>query len=337
MIRGQLKGASDRPRRKWLSKLAIAATIIGSAMALAAAGYAKAAGSSAAALPRGFQSRDAEVGPVRIHYVIGGQGPAVLLIHGWPETWYEWRGTMKRLARSHTVIAADMRGFGESSLSPSGYDKKTLAQDLYGLMQQLGHPHAIVVGHDWGGPVAYAYAAQHPDAVTKLVLIEGAPFGPWMKSIEPFWFFHFFRVPGGYAEKLIEGRVPQFLSYFYRSPEFHVVPAFDDQVIATYTAAYARPGRMVPGYALYRAIDQDVRDNVRFAKEKLSIPVLAIGARRGAGEATDDGARAVATNVTPILFEDTGHFIPEERPAALAKIIEDFAQGRPIASVWRPS
>jgi pimeloyl-ACP methyl ester carboxylesterase len=284
----------------------------------------------------GFTSHVVDVGAAKIHCLVGGNGPALLLIHGWPETWYAWRKMMPALARRHTVISVDLRGFGDSSLEPSGYDKKTLANDLYALLMKLGHPRADVVGHDWGGPIAYAYAAQHPEATSKLVLIEGTPFGPWMETVEPIWFFHFLRVPGGYAEKLITGREREFLRYFYDNREMHVVPVFDETVIDLYSSAYARPGRMGPSYGLYRSIDQDVRDNIAFSKTKLVLPVLAVGAQKGAGEAVAKSARAVAESVTPVLFKSTGHFIPEERPEALADVIETFLAGRPVAATWNP-
>ena len=292
--------------------------------------------SSSASLP-GFASHIVDVGSARLHCLVGGKGPALLLIHGWPETWYEWRKMMPALARHHTVIAPDLRGFGDSSLEPSGYDKKTLASDMHALLMKLGHPTADVVGHDWGGPVAYAYAAQYPKAVRKLVMVEGAPFGPWMETIEPIWFFHFLRLPGGYAEKLITGREREFLRYFYDNREMNVVRAFDEPVIDVYSRAYARPGRMGPSYGLYRSIDQDVLDNIAFSRTKLVIPVLAIGAQKGSGELVSKSARAVAESVTSILFKSTGHFIPEERPDELTNVIEAFLAGSPVPATWSPS
>ncbi len=297
------------------------------------------AGASAASSPQpppGFTSHLADTLGAKIHYLKGGSGPALLLIHGWPETWYEWRKMMPALARHYTVIAADLRGFGESSLEPAGYDKKTLANDLHVLMVRLGYTRATVVGHDWGAPVAYAYAAQHRDAVDKLVLVEGALFGPWTENIEPLWFFHLLRLPNGYAENLITGRERQFLSCFYDNREMHVVPAFDKSVIDIYTAAYARPGRMGPSYGLYRTIDDDVRDNAIFSKTKLAVPVLAVGADKGIGQGVIQSAHVVAANVTPVLFNHTGHFIPEERPEALTEAIELFLAGKPVPASWTP-
>jgi pimeloyl-ACP methyl ester carboxylesterase len=287
-----------------------------------------------AGVPSGFRSQTADLGDVKIHYVVGGTGTPLLLIHGWPETWYEFRKMLPALARRHTVIAADLRGAGDSSVPSDGYDKKTLAADLHRLMVKLGHERATVVGHDWGAAVAYAYAAQFRDAVDKLVVAEGAPFGPWMPTTEPVWFFHFLRIPG-YAEALVKGRERQFLTYFYRNDEFHVVPAFDDATIDLYVRSFSRPGRMEAGYGLYRTIDTDVKDNAELAKTPLTIPVLAVGAKAGNGELILRFTRATAKNVTGVLMEATGHFIPEERPDALTQLIESFMDGKPIAPEWR--
>ncbi len=291
---------------------------------------------SAAAPPAGFVSHTTRVGDVSIHYVIGGKGPPLLLLHGWPETWFEWRLMMPALAKSHTVIAADLRGMGGSSLASEGYDKKTLANDMHALVSQLGYQRVTVIGHDWGGPVAYAYAAQHRDAVDKLVMIEGSPFGPWMRNTNVYWFFDFLGVPG-YAETVLPGRERAFLRYFYENEAFHAVPGvFTDETIEVYSGAYARPGGMTASYGLYRTIGQDVRDVGAFAAMPLSIPVLAVGAEKGAGAFVGDSARRVASNVQTVIFKGTGHFVPEERPAELTDVVMRFLRGETVAGEWRP-
>ena len=287
-------------------------------------------------VPPGFKSATADLGDIKIHYVIGGSGPPLLLVHGWPETWYEWRKMMPGLAAHYTVIAPDLRGMGDSSLAASGYDKKTLGQDMYRLMTKLGYTKATLIGHDWGAPVAYAYAAQYRDAVEQLVMIEGAPMGSWLPTTDLLWFFPFLRIPG-YAEQILPGREREFLRYFYDNADFHVVPgAIDATSIDVYSRAYARPDRMMPTYGLYRSIPQDVRDTDEFAKRPLSIPVLAIGAERGAGELVAQSARKLATHVTPVLFKKTGHFIPEERPEPLLAIVLQFLHAKPVVAVWQP-
>ena len=298
--------------------------------------------SSAATVPAGFRSRTADLGDVKIHYVIGGRGSPVLLIHGWPETWYEWRKVMPILAERHTVIAVDLRGFGESQITSSGYDKKTLAEDLFNLMTRLGYPHSVIVGHDWGSAVGYAYAAVHRDAVGQLVIVEGAPDGPWtLKQKAPFlhnplWFFGFFEIPG-YSEAVIAGHESAFLDWFYRNKDFHAVPeGFSAQDIAYYEDAFGRPGRLAASFQLYRTIDQDIADNTALSQVPLSIPVLAIGAQRGLGDGVAEALRHVAANVKSVSLEGTGHFVADERPEVFARILEDFIGGQDIAPTWKP-
>jgi len=158
----------------------------------------------------GFHEQTVEANGQRIHLVVGGKGPPILLIHGWPETAYEWRKMLPELAKDHTLYAVDLRGAGQSSVPESGYDKQTLAEDVYAAMLKLGVAKAEVVGHDWGASVAYAYAARHPEAVGHLLVCEGAPFGPWMPKTDLFWYFGFMRIPG-FAERVIVGNEREYL------------------------------------------------------------------------------------------------------------------------------
>lgn len=326
---------SEAPLSRWTIGVVAALFIAGSAIPARAANKDTENTVVTVGVPRGFESRIADLGDLKIHYVAGGSGAPLLLLHGWPETWYEWRKMLPLLAARYTVIAPDLRGMGDSSLTPTGYDKKTLAQDMHRLMAQLGHGKVTVIGHDWGAPVAYAYAAQHRNAVDRLVLVEGAPMGSWLPTTDLIWFFPFLRIPG-YAEKILPGREREFLHYFYENDDFHVVHAFDPATIEIYSRAYARPGRMTPTYGLYRSIPQDVRDTDRFAKQPLTIPVLAIGAERGSGELIVQSARKIASRVTPVVFRQTGHFIPEERPEALTDTVLQFLEGKAVAAEWRP-
>ncbi|WP_214472667.1 alpha/beta hydrolase [Mesorhizobium sp. dw_380] len=297
--------------------------------------------SAAADIPAGFQSRFAD--GIGIHYVIGGKGPPILLIHGWPEDWREWRKVMSLLAAKHTIIAVDLPGFGESQVAASGYDKKTLAEDLFRFMASLKYQRATIVGHDWGGPIAYAYAAIHREAVDKLVIVEGAPDGPWTAKQSlpflhnPLWFFGFFEIPD-FAERVLAGHEREFLDWFYRNKQFHVVPGgFSEADIAYYEGVYAQPGRLAASLQVYRTIDRDIADNIEFSRKPLSIPVLAVGASYGLGRAVAASMGQVAANVSAVLMQDTGHFIPEERPEALSELIDAFLSGRTVLQDWRPN
>lgn len=296
----------------------------------------------ASVVPAGFSSRFARVRGIRLHYVLGGAGTPILLVHGWPEDWSEWRKVMPPLARDHTVIAVDLRGFGQSDMTAGGYDRRSLAEDLHALVTRLGFSNLVVVGHDWGAPVAYAYAALYPDAVERLVLAEGVPDGPWTLEQtapflhNPFWFFGFFEQPG-YAETVLAGHEARFLDWFYRNPGFHVVPgAFSEADIARYEASFARPGRFGASLQLFRTIDRDIADNTIFSLTPLKMPVLAIGAERGIGRGVPAAVRHVAADVRPVLMLQTGHFLAEERPSDFAKLVEDFLQGRNVSETWTP-
>ncbi|MEU7870283.1 alpha/beta hydrolase [Dactylosporangium sp. NPDC049140] len=202
-----------RPRHLWL----LAATAVLSLLAPTAAA-AHSDGTVAAGreprVPYGFTEQRALVGNVGINYVRGGHGPTLVLVHGFPQTWYEWRGILPELAKHYTVIAPDLRGAGRSDAPAGGYDKKTMAADIHGLLVQLGLNRDIrLVGHDIGTMVAYAYAAAHPDEVTKLVLSE-APipdeglynFPALTKQGPGVWNFGFFSLTNGLPEQLVDGR-----------------------------------------------------------------------------------------------------------------------------------
>jgi pimeloyl-ACP methyl ester carboxylesterase len=276
----------------------------------------------------GFQHETVTANGQQIHFVVGGRGSPLLLIHGWPETAFEWRKMLPELAASHRVYAVDLRGAGGSSVPKAGYDKKTLASDVYSALLELGVSKAVVVGHDWGASVAYAYAAQFPSAVDRLVVCEGVPFGPWLPKTDIFWYFTFMRIPG-FAERVTAGNERAYLDWFYRTSEFHrVANAIDDSAVTQYLETYSQPARMKAGFELYRSIDRDVADNTELSKTKLTMPVLAVAGENGAGDAVAKSMSAVALDVSSVLLADTGHFIPEERPAAFASLIAQFLAGK---------
>ncbi len=281
----------------------------------------------------------AEVGEVMLHYVTAGQGPPVVLLHGWPQTWYEWRHIIPELARRFTVIAPDLRGLGDSSRPLTGYDKKTVANDVWRLTTEtLGHKSFLLVGHDWGGPTAFALAAAHPDAVTRLVIIDvvipgdGGDFSQGGRR----W-HHQFHITPDLPEALVTGRERIYLQWFYQT--FAYYPgAITDADLDEFTRTYAQPGALRAGFNYYRAMAQDAADNKALLATgfRLPMPVLAIGGAesyphaRGRGSDVEQSLRRVADNVRGAVIEKAGHFVPEEQPAELARLLLGFfAEGGP--------
>ena len=286
----------------------------------------------AAARPQ-LAHRMAEANGIRLHYVTAGSGPDVLvLLHGWPQTARAWTRLIPCLSDRYTVIAPDLRGAGDSARPMTGYDKKTAAQDVQVLITGLGHRRIELVGHDIGAMVAYAYAAQWPDEVAHLVLAEsGLPgFGVealWAIS-KPGQFAHmpFFMTPD-LPEMLVEGREAAFIEWFIRTHTFDQA-AFGEADFRAYAHAYALPGALRAGFDYYRAFWQDQEDNKGFARTKLAMPVLTIGAAMSVGDALEKQARQVADDVRGLVFEDCGHFVPEEQPERLAREITTFFGAR---------
>ena len=202
----------------------------------------------------------AEVGEVMLHYVTAGKGPPVVLLHGWPQTWYEWRHVIPALTKDHTVIAPDMRGLGDSSRPLEGYDKKTVANDIWRLVsERLGLTSLFLVGHDWGGPTAFALAAAHPEAIRRLVIIDvvipgdGGDFSQGGRR----WHHQFHMTPD-LPEALVQGRERLYLQWFYQT--FAYKPgAISDADLDEFVRTYSQPGALRSGFNFYRALPQDAR------------------------------------------------------------------------------
>jgi pimeloyl-ACP methyl ester carboxylesterase/heme-degrading monooxygenase HmoA len=209
-----------------------------------------------------FTHHTAEVNGVRLHYVIGGSGDPVILLHGNTSTWYEWRKVMPALAEHYTVIVPDLRGFGDSSRPETGYDKCTLGEDIYQLAIQLGCKRFFLVGHDWGGPTAYALTAAHPEAVRRLVIVEsiipGTQFAE-TDSSQNTWFYSFHQAPN-FAEVLIEGREREYLSWCYQHFSYNPA-AITEADIDEYVRTYSAPGAIHAIASLYRTIPTDIEHN----------------------------------------------------------------------------
>jgi pimeloyl-ACP methyl ester carboxylesterase len=262
-----------------------------------------------------------------MHYVIGGEGDPIVLLHGWPETWYEWRHIIPELiANNYTVIAPDMRGLGDSEKPQTGYDTKTLADDIYQLVKKLGYSKVYIVAHDWGGPVAYSYAAAHPEEVNKMIVLDTLLPGFGYEEAGDFspngiWHFSFNAVRD-LPEKLIDGKEDVYLNWFYDLTYNQSAITQEDR--EEYIKQYSKPGALRAGFEYYRAVFEDAEQNREYAKEKLMIPILAIGGEVAIGNFTTTTFQMVANNVTGITLPNTGHFIPEERPNVLTNQILNF-------------
>jgi pimeloyl-ACP methyl ester carboxylesterase len=275
-----------------------------------------------------FEHAYAEIGDVRLHYVTAGQGPAVVLLHGWPQTWYMWRDVMSGLASRYRVIAPDLRGLGDSSRPANGYDKKTLAQDVWHLVHDVLREESLfVVGHDWGGPTAFALAAQHREVVRRVAIFDVPIPGDGTSLFFNNRWHHGFHWESDLPEELTAGREDIYLGFFYRNwgarPD-----SISQEAQQEYLRTYRQPGAMRAGFNLYRAIRQDVLDNEAFiAAGKLNMPVLCYGGTRGRGMGAIESWRRVATDVRGGIAENCGHWIPEERPEwVVEQLLAFFAQ-----------
>jgi len=241
----------------------------------------------AAAFQRTFSHREAVVNGVRLHYVIGGTGSPILLVHGFPETWYAWRKVMPLLAKRHTVIVPDLRGAGGSDRPAGPYDTGTMAEDLHQLVLQLGFREIDLVGHDVGVAVSYPYAAAHRDEVRHLVLLDVPPQGTaaFEKLRSQAWNWGFQKIPD-MPEALVAGRERIYLSEGFYGPLSRNKAAFTREDVDEYVRAYAAPGAMHAAFQWYRAFDEDIRQNRPQLRTKLPMPVLI--ARRGAVGRTPD-------------------------------------------------
>ncbi|MFE2541038.1 alpha/beta fold hydrolase [Actinacidiphila glaucinigra] len=289
------------------------------------------ASSAGERLPAGFSEHKTRVAGIGLHYVIGGHGPTLLLLHGYPQTWYEWHGIMPALARHYTVIAPDLPGAGQSDAPPSGYDKKTMAAELHALLASLGRAGDVrIVGHDIGTMVAYSYAAQYPSTVKKLVLSEAPIPDKSIYSIPSLteqgpgvWNFGFFNLTDGLPENMIRGREVAWTAGFIGG--FEGVPGAVSPADIRVFAHYLRdPAHLEASLAWFRVFPQDIRDNEEFAKTPLRMPVLAIGASGSLGDAEGEQAEKYASDVTGVTIAHSGHWIYEEHPEELTAMLLGF-------------
>jgi pimeloyl-ACP methyl ester carboxylesterase len=275
--------------------------------------------------PSNFKTQDIVTNRVTIHTRMGGAGPAVLLLHGYGETGDMWVPLAVDLARDHTVIVPDLRGLGRSSKPTSGFDKKTQAGDVAGVLAALQIEQIDLVTHDIGNMVGFAFAAQHPARVKRLVLID-APLpgvGPWEEILKHPLLWHF-RFGGPDMERLVAGRERIYLDRFWN--EFSADPSrFSEAAREHYAALYALPGAMHAGFAQFAAFDQDAIDNQAFlAQGKLPMPVLAVGGEKSFGTMMATVMRFAASDVHEAIVPDAGHWIMEENPQGTIQLVRGF-------------
>jgi len=280
--------------------------------------------------PSGFRTEEITTNGAKIHVRVGGSGPAVVLLHGYGETGDMWEPLAAALVRDHTVIVPDLRGLGLSSKPLSGgYDKKTQGQDVAGVLDALKIDKVDLVAHDIGNMVGYAFAAEHRDRVTRMVLID-APLpgvGPWEEILKNPLLWHF-RFGGPDMERLVAGRERIYLDRFWN--EFSATPArFTEASREHYAKLYALPGAMHGGFSQFAAFDQDAIDNKAFVAEgKLTMPVLALGGEKSFGPMMATVMRFAASNVTEGVVPDSGHWIMEENPKATVRLVRGFLDAK---------
>ncbi|MBZ9681736.1 MULTISPECIES: alpha/beta fold hydrolase [unclassified Mesorhizobium] len=278
------------------------------------------------AFPAGFKTQTIETNGTSLNVRVGGQGPAVVLLHGFADTGDMWAPAAIALMKDHTVIVPDLRGMGLSAHPDGGYTKKSQAVDIAGVMDALKIDKADLVTHDIGNMVGYALAAQYPKRITKWVVID-APLpgiGDWDKIKQSPLLWHFnFRGPD--MERLVAGRERIYLDRFYN--ELSADPKkIDEATRVHYAKLYARPHAMHDAFEQFKAFDQDAIDNQAMLTTggKLTMPVLAAGAEKSAGTTQADILRLVASDVTGAIVPASGHWIMQENPDATVTLITDF-------------
>src|SRR6478672_3209734 len=276
--------------------------------------------------PPGFRTQDIKTDGATIHVRVGGKGPAVVMLHGFGDTGDMWAPLAAALAKDHTIIVPDLRGMGLSSYPDSGYDKKTQAQDIARVLDDLKIERVELVTHDIGNMVGYALAAQYPDRITRWVIID-APLpgiGPWDEILNSPLLWHFnFRGPD--VDRLVKGRERIYLDRFWN--ELSANPkAIDEATRQHYAKLYARPGAMHSAFEQFATFNtKDRADNVEFQKRgKLTMPILALGAEKSFGDQQTAIMRAVGSNVEGGIITNSGHWIMEEQPAQTVSKVKAF-------------
>jgi pimeloyl-ACP methyl ester carboxylesterase len=271
-----------------------------------------------------MESKIADVNGVKLHYLIAGKGDPVVLLHGFAETSHMWLPLIAKLSDKHTVIAPDLRGFGQSSAPTEGYTKTAMAQDIHALVSSLKYDRIRLVGHDIGLMVAYAFAAQFPHQVDRLVLMEAflPGVGDWNSVflLRDLWHFHFY---GTTPLALVTGRERIYLEHFWNDFAADPQKSVPEKDREFYARAYAQPGHMAAGMEVFRAFAKDAEDFAVFARTRLTMPMLVLSGEKAGGPFLIEQGRMVATEVEGVLVKGSGHWLMEEAPdQVIPKLVE---------------
>jgi len=267
----------------------------------------------------------ATVNGIKVHYLRAGKGDPVILLHGYAQNNHMWRPLIPQLAKTHTIIAPDLRGFGQSEKPAEGYTKKLMAQDIHALAVSLGFHKEAIVGHDIGLMVAYAYAAQYPTEVDRIVLMDAflPGVGDWTTVwlLRDLWHFHFYGVT---PLKLVAGRERIYFEHFWNdfaADPKHSVSEADRRF---YAHSYAQPGAMRAGFEVFRAFEQDAKDFAELAKTKLTMPMLVLTGEKASGQFLIEQGRLVDTNVEGVIIKGSGHWLMDEAPEQVMPLLIAF-------------
>jgi pimeloyl-ACP methyl ester carboxylesterase len=277
-------------------------------------------------LDKEFTSETATVNGITLHYVYGGTGPAIILIHGFPQDWFEYRAIMPRLAKRFTVVAVDLRGIGGSTATPGGYDAANMAEDIRRLLSTLKLENVFIVGHDIGGHVAYAFVRRYP-AITRGAMIldtpiPGIPGWDEIQGAPYMWHMHFMQA-SGLAEKLVDGRQADYFGYFFSFGRF------SRDEVSHYLEAYATPAQLHAVFEMYRAFPENAQFN-QAERGPIDVPLF-LGTGDGSPFARllpkiAEGLRAHGcARVETGLVRGAGHYLIEDQPDAVADLIERHA------------
>lgn len=292
----------------------------------------------AASLAGDFTSAYAEVNGVRLHHVTGGAGEPLILLGGWPQTWWQFRKILPQLALRYRVTAVDLRGMGGSAKPESGYDKKTMARDIHELIRHLGHRSAFVAGHDIGASLGYHLAANYPDSVRRLVTIDlGVPDAAWqaipmlpssddqVKALEhgrggyPWWFA--LNQLHGLPEQLLADRFRLVIDWLYG----HMLldqSSVEEEARQIYARAYDAPAAIRAGNGWYQTMRQDIADLATY--DPVTLPILTLAGEESYPALREQMSADKGTDIRVVEVKDSGHYIPEEQPEHVVRELTAF-------------